>query len=109
MSGRGLIEGGRSFLPVCKLDLSHLGRDESRRAAKAPGGLAGWRSNKNKAGSLTIPGLASAAARNAAAYLVLRFAAVLGAARPAGFAVLAAGLAGFFALAAVFAMILSKG
>jgi hypothetical protein len=45
----------------------------------------------------------------AAAYLVLRFAAVLGAARPAGFAVLAAGLAGFFALAAVFAMILSKG
>jgi hypothetical protein len=45
----------------------------------------------------------------AAAYLVLRFAAVLEAARPADFAVLAAGLAGFFALCAVFAMILSKG
>jgi hypothetical protein len=56
-----------------------------------------------------IPGLVSAAARDRGAYLVLRFAAVLGAARLAGFAVLAAGLAGFFALAAVFAMILSKG
>lgn len=104
MNGRSY----RSFLPVCKLDLSPLGRDESRRAAKAEG-IAGWRSNKNKAGSLMIPGLVSAAARDRGAYLVLRFAAVLAAARPAGFAVLAAGLAGFFALAAVFAMILSKG
>ena len=46
---------------------------------------------------------------SAAAYLVLRFAAVVEAARPADFAVLAAGVAGFFALCAVFAMILSKG
>jgi hypothetical protein len=64
MNGRRLIEGGRSFLPVCELDRSHLGWGEPRRAAKAPGGIAGWRSNKNKAGSLTIPGLVSAAARD---------------------------------------------
>jgi hypothetical protein len=29
-------------LPVCELDRSHLGWGEPRRAAKAPGGIAGW-------------------------------------------------------------------